>query len=313
MGMALGWVRLSYKLGRAEIMFAAALCLGLAAAALWLVADMRSVLALCGTPNGPEACDVIYAFQTSHGNAVGTIQMAMGLAQYAVPLVLGVTILTREIEQRTAMIAWPLAGSRVKWLAWRVAPVLLIGLGLIGALAFAAEQLMQAYLPHSDLGFANHGARGASMLTRAALVLVTAMAVGAVTGRVLPALLIGIVLAAGLSAGLGALLPLWVEPAELSEADSIFSGAQPLNTGFEYRAQDGTPISDFEAETMIQAAYEDAGEEEPDPSLLPKEVFFGVAASRYPEVLVRESAALGAATVLVGALAAVIVRRRRPE
>ena len=312
MGTALGWAKLSFKLGRSEIVFAAALCAGLAAAALWLAADMRAALTQCGTPSGPEACDVIYAFQTSHGHVVQTIQMAIGFTQYAVPLVLGVAILTREIEQRTAMITWPLAGSRVKWLAWRVTPVLLICLGLIGALAFAAEQLMQAYLPHSDLGFANHGARGISMLTRAALVLVAAMAVGALIGRVLPALLIGIVLAAGLSSALGALLPVWVVPAELSQAESIFSGAQPLNTGFEYRAQDGTPLSDEVAEAMMQAAYEEGGEE-PDPSLLPQEIFFGVAASRYPEVLVRESAAIAGATVLVGALAAAIVQRRRPE
>jgi len=307
----MGAIRIAWKLQRSEIVFAALLCFGLAAAALWLTADMRAVLTECGTPTAPEACDLIFAFQNTHGSAVGTIQAAIGFAQYAVPLVLGIPIVTREIEQRTAMIAWPLAGSRVKWLAWRVAPMLIIGLVLVGTMAFAAEQLSQAYFPHNDIGFSNHGARGISMLTRAALVLVAALAVGALIGRLLPALLVGIALAVGVSAALGTALPLWVESAELPQGEPSYIGAT-LNTGHEYRAADGTPIGDEDAEAIFQTVYEEHGPE-PDPSLLPVDVFFGVAESRYPEVLVRESAAIGAATVLVGALAAIIVRRRRPE
>lgn len=306
------WARLAFRLQRSEVVFAALLCLGLAAAALWLTADMRAVLDRCGTPSAPEACGLVFAFQNTHGNAVQTIQATIGVAQYGIPLVLGIPILTREIEQRTAMIAWPLAGSRLKWLVWRVAPALVIGLALVGTMAFAAEQMAQAYFPHDDLGFDHHGARGVSMVTRAALVLVAGVAVGALVGRLLPALLVGIALAVGLSTGLDAALPHWVESAEIPQNESVFAGAHPLNTGFEYRAQDGSPLSDAEAEAIIQSAYEEHGPE-PDQSLLPREVFFGVAASRYPDVLVRESAALGAATVLVGGLAAVIVRRRRPE
>jgi hypothetical protein len=306
------WARLAFRLQPSAIGFAAFVCLGLAAAALWLTFDMRSVLEACGTPGEPEACNVIYAFQTSHGNAVMTFQMGIGLATYGVPLALGVQVLTREIEQRTAMIAWPLAGSRLKWMAWRVAPVLTIGLVLTGVMAFASQQMAQAYFPHSDLGFDQHGNRGFSLATRATLMLVVAVALGAVVGRLLPALLIGIALAVGVSTGLGAIMPYWVEPAELGQADSIIAGARPLTTGLEFRAPDGTPISDIEAEAMYQAAYEEHGPEA-DPSLLPQEVYFGVAASRYPEVLARESAAIGAATVLVGALTVITVRRRRPE
>jgi hypothetical protein len=309
------WARLAFKLQRSEIVFAALLSLGLAAAALWLAADMRAVLERCGTPTAPEACNVIYAFQTSHGHVVQTIQLAIGFAQYAVPVVLGIPILTREIEHRTAMVAWPLAGSRVKWLVWRVGPALVVGLLLVGTLAYAADQMTIAYIPNVDIGFENHGGRGASMLTRSVLVLVAATAIGALIGRLLPSLLIGIVFAAGVSSALGAALPHWVQSTELRPTDSIFTGtgrAFPLTTGLEFRAPDGTPISDVEAEAMYQAAFEEHGPE-PDPSVLPQEVYFGVAASRYPEVLARESAAIGVATILVGAVTVVTVRRRRPE
>lgn len=306
------WARLAFKLQTSSIGFATFVCLGLAAAAMWLTFDMRSVLEACGTPGEPKACNVIFAFQDTHMQTVMMIQLGIGLAMYGVPLVLGVPILTREIEQKTAMIAWPLAGSRLKWLVWRVVPVMAIALVLIGVMAFAAEQLAQAYFPHNDIGFDRHGSRGISLVTRSVLILMATVLLGAVIGRLLPAILIGIALAVGVSTGMDATLPHWVESAELTPSDSMFGGANPLNTGFEYRAPDGGPISDEDVEALHQAVYEEHGEQA-DPSLLPQEVFYGIAASRYPEVLLRESAAVGAASVLIGAVAAFVVRRRRPE
>ena len=304
--------RLAFRLQPSSIGFAAFVCLALAAAALWLASDMRSVLEACGTPDEPKACQVIYAFQDTHMNAVFLTQTGIGLAMYGIPLVLGVPLLTREIEHRTAMIAWPLAGSRLKWLVWRVLPVMVVAVALVGVMALAAEQLAQAYFPHNDIGFDRHGSRGLSLVTRATLMLAVAVLLGAVVGRLLPALLIGIMLAAGISPALEAVLPHWVEARELQPSESILSGAFPLNTGFEYRAADGSPMSDVEAETLMQVLYDEHGESI-DPALLPQEVFFGVAASRYPDVLARESSAIAAATVLAGVLAAIVVQRRRPE
>ncbi len=306
------WARLAFKLQPSALGFAALVCLGLAAAALWLAADMRSVLQACGTPDEPKACEVIYAFQDTHMNAVFLTQTGIGLATYGIPLVLGVPILTREIEQRTAMIAWPLAGSRMKWLAWRVLPVLVVALILIGVMAFAAEQLAEAYFPHDDIGFQLHGARGISLLTRAALVLAAALLLGSVIGRLLPALLIGIVAAAGISSGTEALLRSWAEPTELTASESIAAGGFPLTTGLEFRAPDGSELDEAEVEALYEAVYLEYGEDA-DPALLPREVFYGVAVERYGEVLIRESAAILGVTVLASVLALVVVRRRRPE
>lgn len=307
----LNWLRLAWRLQPVVLAFCAVASLGLAGVAMWLAADMRSIIERCGTAAATPACDIIYAFQSTHGPAVSMVQAGMGLAQYGVPLVLGVALITPEIEHRTAMISWPMAGSRLRWLLWRALPVLVIGASLVGVMAVAAELLARAYIPHSDIGFTNHGLRGVSMLTRAVLVFVAAVAIGAVIGRLLPALLVGVALSVGLASGLGAALPHWVESAELAPADSMQAGAFPLNTGFEYRAPDGGPISDAEVEALLQAAYEEFGDEA-DPALLPQEVFFGVAAWRYPEVLVRESAALTGATLLAAALAVITLQRRRP-
>lgn len=305
--------RLAFRLQPSSIGLAAFVCLALAGAALWLAADMRAVLEACGTPSEPKACQVIFAFQDTHMNAVSLAQTGISLAMYGVPLVLGVPLLTREIEHKTAMIAWPLAGSRLKWLAWRALPVLLVAAALIGLMAFAADQLAQAYFPHSDIGFDRHGSRGLSLVTRAMLMFAASALLGAIIGRLLPALLIGIALAVGISSGTDALLRSWAKPTELRQSESVFSGAFPLTYRLEFRTPDGSPMSDREYETYIQALYEDAAGGEPDPSLLPQEVFYGVAASRYPEVLLRESVAIGGAAVMAAVLAAVVVQRRRPE
>jgi hypothetical protein len=306
------WARLAFKLQPSSIGLAAFVCLALAGVALWLTADMRSALEACGTPDEPTACQVIYAFQDTHGQAVMMTQMGIGLAMYGIPLVLGVPILTREIEHRTAKLAWSLAGSRLKWFAWRVLPVLAVTVALVGAMAFAAQQLAQAYFPHDVIGFNLYGSHGFPLITRAVLTFAVAVLLGAVIGRLLPALLIGIVVAAGITNGTEAVLPSWVEPAELTQEESPFTGGFPLITDLQFRAPTGSLMDEVEVQELYEAVYAEHGEGA-DPALLPREVYFGVAADRYPEVLVRESAAIGGATLLAGVLAAIVVRRRRPE
>jgi len=64
---------------------------------------------------------------------------------------------------------------------------------------------------------------------------------------------------------------------------------------------------------MNMAAFEEYSPDLPPDSVLPQDVSYGIAGSRYFEVLVRESAVLVGATVLVVGIAAAVVQRRRPE
>ncbi|MBA2254959.1 MAG: hypothetical protein H0W07_07595 [Chloroflexi bacterium] len=304
------WARLAFRLHRSSIGFAALVCLGLTALAAWLTLSLPSMLAACEAPTASHDCGVISLFGSPLGDTALMFNLGIGVATYAMPLVLGVPIVTTEIEQRTAMISWPLARSRLKWLAWRAGSVLVIGLVLIGLMAAAAEALAHANDPGSDLGFASHGVRGISLVLRSTLMLVVAVAVGAVVGRLLPALLLGIALAVGLSFAVELPLPYAVASTELTPSE--MSG-HPFTTGHAYRAPDGTPISDEEAEAMSMAAFQEYSPELPPDSVLPIDVSHGIAGSRYIEVLARESAVLIGATVLAGSVAAVVVARRRPE
>ena len=307
-------LRLTWRLQRWDIAFVAVLCASLSAAALWLTMDMRSILARCGTPAATPPCQLVYAFQATHGQAVQTIQYAIGFVPYLAGLVLGVPVVAREVELRTAPITWSLVASRLRWLAWRVVPLLVISLVPIGVLAVAADQMAHAYIPNHDLGFIEYAGRGLPLVMRFVLTLVAGVAIGAMLGRVLPALLVGIGLSVAVSMGLGAALDHWVPSTELTAAESIQSGqVGALNTDLKFRLPDGTTVDNQTAENLIYAANEAGQGVVADPSTLPHEVFIGIAAGRYPEVLVRESAVLGLASIGVVAFGGFVVGRRRPE
>jgi hypothetical protein len=309
-------LRLAWRLQRWEFAFVVIGGLGLAAVAFWQALDMRSLLTGCGTASASTACDFIYPFQSTHGNTVMLIQMLTGVAPFFLGLLLGVPIVTREIEQRTALIAWPLARSRVRWLGWRITPAFIISMVVMLVLAVATDLMAQAYLPRSDLGFLHHESRGVPLVMRAMVVLALGVALGSLIGRFLPALLVGIALCVGMSFALGAALDYWLPSEILTQEEGPGGLTNPAITDVRYQAPDGRIISAQEGEIIISAAYEaaaEAGEPEPDPATLPHEILTGISAARHGEVVLRESLALGALALGLFGFAAVAVRRRRPE
>ncbi len=308
-------MRLAWRLQRWEMAFVVIGGLGLAAMALWQAFDMRSMLTGCGTASAAPACAFVYPFQESHGSFFLLMQL-IGLTPFLAGLLLGVPIVAREIEHRTALIAWPLAGARSRWLALRTAPALIIGVVVLTVLAVAADLMAQAYLPKSDLGFLHHGSRGVPLVMRGVIALVLAVVMGALIGRVLPALLVGLALCIGLSIGLGMVRERWVSSSQLSVAEEPGGLMNPATSEVRYRTPDGEIISAQEGEIIVSAAYEaaaEAGEPEPGPDTLPQPAYYGIASARYPEVVLRESLALGAATFGLTGAAVLLVRRRRPE
>lgn len=311
----IGAMRLAWRLQRSEILFVVVACVALAAVSVWLTLDMRSILARCGTASATTACDVIFAFQETHGGAVGTVQTLVGYVPFVVGLVLGVPIVTREVEHRTALLAWPLSRSRLRWLAWRTWPVLLVGVAMVAQLGVAADGLARAYFPHSDIGFVAYESRGFPLVMRTALVLAAGLVIGAVLGRLLPALLVGIGASAALVVGLATALPQWAPATVLEniETDPAAMIGARLHTAIHYRLPSGEIVSADEGEMLAETVYQAALPGEPDPALLPEMIITGIAADRYPDVVIRESAVTGAGVVLLTGLAAFVVQRRRPE
>jgi hypothetical protein len=276
---------------------------------------MRSIHAACGTPAATSACDVIFSFQNTHGHAVQVTQMVVEYVPFVVGLVLGVPIVTREVEQRTALIAWPMARSRLRWMVWRTVPVVIIGLAAVGLLSAIADQMAHAYVPNADLGFSRYEARGLPLLMRTLLMLAAGVAIGAIVGRQLPALLLGIGASVAVVAVLALALPHWVPSTVLEdmETDPAAMIGGRLHTAVHYRMPSGEIVTADEGEIYAESVYQASLPDEPDPALLPQLIITGVGAERYPEVVTRESLAVGAAAIVLIGLAGAAVQRRRPE
>src|SRR6266567_5451071 len=83
-------------------------------------------------------------------------------APFGMGLLLGVPLVAREVEQRTASIAWTLSRSRSWWLARRLAFLAVVLIGLLVVVAIASDALAAAILPtaHLDRDFTWYGRRG---------------------------------------------------------------------------------------------------------------------------------------------------------
>lgn len=108
----------------------------------------------------------------------------------------GLSLVGKELDQGTATFAWSLAPSRRRWLLLRVLPIgiaiVVIGLA-VGALADVVQALREPFIDANG-GLANLGIRGPVIGAEALAYFGLALLVGAVVGRVLPALLLACVL-----------------------------------------------------------------------------------------------------------------------
>ena len=311
-------LRLAWRLHRWELIFVAVACIGLAAGAGVLAYEMRAMLATCDPgPADAMSCTSPYRFQDSHSGRVSLLTTMGTALPFVMGLVLGVPLVAREVEHRTAHLAWSLSGSRLRWLLLRVAPLAIVALLLASLPAIAVDQMLRARWPQSDLGLLEYGAHGVPLVTRTALALALGLGVGALVGRVLPALLVGIFLCVAVSVSLNLMVPLWLPAEELAPMgeDDVDARLGARSVSSAYRMPDGTMLSHEEGQAIIEAAYEAAwadGESEPDPATLPQDVAYGIPAHRYPDVVVREAVGMGAATLVLAGLAAAAVHRRRP-
>lgn len=226
-------VRLGIGTEWASIRWGAALIALLAAAMLITVASMAVVL-------GDMACDadfrrpgctfLIPAFAPWEQTA----QLLIGLL-WVVPTglgaLLGVAITAGEIERGAAQVSWPLARSRARWLLLRAAPVALILIVILGVAAGFAELTTRARLISDDVGFHDYQLRTALVPLRGVLAFSIGLAVGAIFGRTLPALMVALAFSAAVTVGLLGLVQAWqVGAATLVPIDqlSIDNGSYPL-------------------------------------------------------------------------------------
>lgn len=256
----------AWRLARIEI-----ISLGVVLIALNLVASL--VAARLSTANADSAGELL--------RGAGYLFTVAGIAVPATGLLLGVPIVSREIERGTALMSWSISPSRLSWLRFHVMPLLLGFVAITGWLALSTNDLEQALHPSlpASMTFEHYGQRDLLLLWRGLLGLGVGLLAGALMGRVLPSLLVAILLYF-MAFGIG----------QLGTRAYFGDDAGPLNDG---------------ARGSWQLDYR------PDP-VLDRRIAFGLRGDRYGEVAAFETQLQVGLTVTAFAAAWITVERRRP-
>jgi hypothetical protein len=309
--------RLALKMQRLELLLFAAVTVLLVVASLliaWGTSEARAEFSACLQRLGPGAnCSPSSPSLNDFSLWGGFARFGAFLAPFALGLILGIPVVAREIEGRTAGIAWTLSRSRLRWLMQRVLPLALVVVILAAVVGIGSEFVTRTN-PFADYaanpGFADYTSRGVLLPIRALAVLLLAIAMGAMVPRQLPALL----LAAGLTVVLFVGLTMGMDAWMTSEARPIPIDSTQLGGP---RIFDVAYRNDASGEVISMNAFYNSygdvalpdGQENP-PGFT--QVAIGIPGEQYWTWVLREAAILVALAVAGAGLAAFVVTRRRP-
>lgn len=312
-------MRLAFAMQRLELRLligVAALVIVAALGIAWQTRVVREQQLACYRQQPAAAEDDAFSPCHAQDPTLQSLEAAAGFAKVGVvgvPLLmgvfLGVPVVGRELEGRTAHLSWSLSRSRLRWLAQRAGPPLAVVAIASVAVGLAGDVLTHAapWVEGSDPGFEDWWSRGPQVAVRAAAVFAIALAVGALLGRHLAAVLVtgGATLALFLAAFF--VLDGWMEAAAepVPIAPTTIVSGKIYGSGWRDNAT-GQLLGDEEM------AFE---EEDLDEFGWPRGytmIFYMVPSERYGEFVLRESALFASAAAAGLAAAAGIVIRRHP-
>jgi hypothetical protein len=137
-------------------------------------------------------------------NRLGPVLMiaANGVVPVAA-VFLAAPIVSSELELGTATLAWVLARNRRSWLLPRVALVLVVPVGLALVIGLMVDVMSGQFVAPASpwASMAGYDLRGAIIPARVVLIVAAALFAGALAGRQVPALLLGVALSGALILG----------------------------------------------------------------------------------------------------------------
>lgn len=238
------------------------------------------------------------------------LQGATTVVPFVVGILLGAPLVSREIEKRTAPIAWSLSPSRARWLARRTLPLLIsVALALL-LLGQATEALILA-TPPGDIGFAHLAMHGPLVAVRGIAAFAVGVVIGLAVGRMLPAILVSGLVAIAMLIGLQLVRSeqMRTEAVWLDAADNNFlSGVVVYDSAFTDDAS-GEFVTFEEASDRFPGVFGMQGSGMP-PGM--SQVYLATPPELYPVFVAREMAALLVATALAAGVALWLIRSRRP-
>ena len=319
------WLVLSFRLNRWEVLASAAGVALLTAAMLWFAWQLRTLAS--GTPGCPDP--------TAYGP--GCVQFGQQFyelssrsewlsyfswaAPFGMGLVLGVPLVSREVEQRTAAVAWTLSRSRTSWLVRRLAFPALVLIVLLLVVAVAGQVLASAQMPnlHLDRDFAWYGRRDGLIVVRGLASLGIGVLVGAWLGRVMPALLVGIFATVLVFTAISLGMDRWMAGDAIIQAFGIDrAGGRYLGQRVELPSGEVIDNAELQRrgieyqvimEDQLFATPEDIGHPE---RMIGRDRELIVPGRLYQQIVLRESAVVGGTALLLGLMSVAVVARRRP-
>ena len=318
------WLVLSSRLHRWEILAAAAGVAILSAAMLWFAWQLRTLAATdpgCVDPAAyAPGCSQLGQRFYELGSKAEWLSYLSWLAPFAMGLVLGVPLVSREVEHRTAGLAWTMSRSRTGWLAGRAAFLILVMFVLLIVVAVVGETLASATMPaqHLDRDFAWYGRRGALIVVRGLASLGIGVLIGAWLGRVLPALLVAVFASVLVFSAISVGMDRWIEgDAILQKFHADRAGGRQLAERILLPSGELIDYGELQRrglayeviqDDLLWAKPEDIGHMD---RLIGYDRYLVVPGSRYPQIVLRESAAVGGAAVLFALAIILVVKRRR--
>jgi len=195
-------LRLAYRFHRFEILGFGFLILLATIGAVFVAAnlDATGYGGHCSAFGGanPASCEAMgRAFYDIQASQVGPVQAILVVLPFLLGALIGAAVVGREVERGTSRLAWSLTPSRARWFLVRVLPALVIVFALTFVAGAALDRLVASTEPWTDPAnnFSGFGARGVVLAARATFVFAIGVAVGAVLGRALPALIVTAVVA----------------------------------------------------------------------------------------------------------------------
>jgi hypothetical protein len=261
--------------------------------------------------SAPSACQQRASeFRSIDGAWAGPLMGALGGLPPLAGLLAGVALVAREIEDRTAPVAWSLAPSRTRWLIGRVVPVAALLTVLFAIAAIAGTELERARQPGIDplLSFYNDSSRGMQLVAIGILVFTTAVFVGSILGRVLPALIMSSVVGLTLVFGVFLAESAWIPSQQLLVEfgdQSSYPGALGMDRAVVLRSGELRPSLDYGYEQDLNGNVIGL----PDGARM---VWRLVPGTRHPFVDAVVASLMAAIAAVMFLLTALVVRRRRP-
>jgi len=258
--------RLTLKQHRFEIATAAGASIVVGVIALWVNARLAGIAVPdecfdawrgVGGSAGPRCDELVQAFIEIDGEQAAKVMAATAVLPFLVGLLGGVPLVGRELEARTAQMAWALAASRRRWLGRQLWPIFIV-LGVTVVLAAASTSVLEETRRRlSSSFFEDFGLYGPLVVARAFAALGLGLMSGAALGRSLPAFIVGGLLSVVLLSAASGMQQAWLHAQPLVAFDQEtaygigFDGVL-LDQG--WRTPDGMIIRLVDAMALAEAA-----------------------------------------------------------